>query len=28
LLESLREAQAAGEVTTREEAIAYISRRL
>jgi poly(A) polymerase len=28
LLESLREAQAAGEVATREEAIAYISRRL
>jgi poly(A) polymerase len=28
LLESLREAQAAGEVTTKEEAIAYISRRL
>jgi poly(A) polymerase len=28
LLESLREAQATGEVTTREEAIAYISRRL
>ncbi len=28
LLESLREAQAAGEVATREEAIAYISRQL